>query len=644
VKTVDWTGQPELADHWRMGHATKPSCTRKSRVARIYLALALPLMGTVWDAAQAQERIPRVLLLYPYDNTGAAIISGEAARKRMMERLDRKVEFHTDFLDLLRFQDEAHRRQAAQYLAQKYAQTSIDVIIALNTETYRFVDAYRDVFAPKIPVVFCCVMRSLLDETADRPTDITGIITDYDVAKTLELAERLQPTARSLVFVSGASIIDQVWQDMYRRQAAPYQSRYNVTFLSGLSREELFDRVARLSRDTIVVLGALFVDRTGRQHVAYELASDVAKASSAPTYAPIDTFLGRGIVGGHMGTFEDAGVEVADLAIEVLGGADPRSIPPRSSKGQRFRVDARQLARWGMAETALPDDTLILFKEPTLWEEHRNSVIGALAIMAIQMALIGALVMQIFRRRRLEHEMQVAQSELARVTRVTMMGEMTASIAHEVNQPLAAIVASGSAGLRWLANATPNIDEARSALKRVVNDGYRASEVISSIRAMFKSDAQARNPVDVNQLVREVLALLQSQIQANDIIVKTNLSEPAPVVPGDKVQLQQVMLNLITNAIEAMSDVSGRERSLRISTQAQGGEVLLDIADTGHGIEPDHLKRIFEAFYTTKTHGMGMGLSICKSIMRAHGGRLSASRAGPYGSVFHVVLTSDVQD
>ena len=644
MKTVDWTGQPELADHWRMGHATKPSCTRKSRVARIYLALALPLMGTVWDAAQAQERIPRVLLLYPYDNTGAAIISGEAARKRMMERLDRKVEFHTDFLDLLRFQDEAHRRQAAQYLAQKYAQTSIDVIIALNTETYRFVDAYRDVFAPKIPVVFCCVMRSLLDETADRPTDITGIITDYDVAKTLELAERLQPTARSLVFVSGASIIDQVWQDMYRRQAAPYQSRYNVTFLSGLSREELFDRVARLSRDTIVVLGALFVDRTGRQHVAYELASDVAKASSAPTYAPIDTFLGRGIVGGHMGTFEDAGVEVADLAIEVLGGADPRSIPPRSSKGQRFRVDARQLARWGMAETALPDDTLILFKEPTLWEEHRNSVIGALAIMAIQMALIGALVMQIFRRRRLEHEMQVAQSELARVTRVTMMGEMTASIAHEVNQPLAAIVASGSAGLRWLANATPNIDEARSALKRVVNDGYRASEVISSIRAMFKSDAQARNPVDVNQLVREVLALLQSQIQANDIIVKTNLSEPAPVVPGDKVQLQQVMLNLITNAIEAMSDVSGRERSLRISTQAQGGEVLLDIADTGHGIEPDHLKRIFEAFYTTKTHGMGMGLSICKSIMRAHGGRLSASRAGPYGSVFHVVLTSDVQD
>src|SRR5215510_12320904 len=369
---------------------------RLSRSAQLCFAAALWMMG-IAGGALAQERIPRVLLLYPYDNTGAATVSGEAARQRLMERLNRNVEFHTDFMDLLRFQDEAHRRQAAQYLAQKYAQTPIDLIIALNTETYRFVGAYRDLFAPKVPVVFCCVMRSVLDQTADRPTDITGIITDYDVTKTLELAERLQPTARNLVFVSGASTLDQVWQEMYRRQSAPYQSRYNVTFLSGLSREELFDRVSRLSRDTIVVLGALFVDRIGRQHIAYELAGDVAKASGAPTYAPIDTFLGRGIVGGHMGTFEDAGVEVADLAVEVLGGADPRSIPPRSSKGQRFRVDARQLARWGMVESALPDDTLILFKEPTLWEEHRNSVIGALAIIAVQMALIGALVVQIFR-------------------------------------------------------------------------------------------------------------------------------------------------------------------------------------------------------------------------------------------------------
>jgi signal transduction histidine kinase len=628
-----------------MGHATTSTlgCTRLSRRARLCFAAALWVMGFAWDSALAQERIPRVLLLYPYDNTGAAIVSGEAARQRLMERLNRNVEFHTDFLDLLRFQDEAHRRQAAQYLAQKYAQTPIDLVIALNTETYRFLTAYRDVFAPTIPAVFCCVMRALLDQTADRPTDITGVITDYDVTKTLELAELLQPTARNLVFVSGASTIDQVWQEMYRRQSAPFQSRYNVTFLSGLSREELLDQVSRLSADTIVVLGALFVDRTGRQHVAYELASDVAKASSAPTYAPIDMFLGRGIVGGHMGTFEDAGIEVADLAIEVLGGADPRSIPPRSSKGQRFRVDARQLVRWGLPETALPPDTLIVFKQPTLWEEHRNSVIGALAIIAVQMTLIGALVVQIFRRRRLEQAMQVAQSELARTTRLTTMGEMTASIAHEVNQPLAAIVASGNAGLRWLANATPNLEEAKSALTRVVRDGHRAGEVISTIRAMFKKDAQTRRPVDINQLVREVLALLNSQIASNDIVVRTSLGEPPPVALGDPVQLQQVMLNLITNAIEAMTNVTDRDRVLRISTQAQGSEALIDISDSGHGIEPQHLKRIFEAFYTTKPHGMGMGLSICRSIVQAHGGRLSASRDSPHGSVFHVVLAANDQ-
>jgi len=458
----------------------------------------------------------------------------------------------------------------------------------------------------------------------------------------MELAERLQPEARNLVFVGGASDVDQGWLEMYRKQAAPFQSRFNIKFLNGLTYDELRRQVSQLPRDSIVMLGTLFQDGAGRQYVSYETAAEVAKASSAPTYAPIDTYLGRGIVGGHTGTFEDAGIEVADLALDVLAGADIRAITPRSSQAQRFRVDARQLQRWGMTESALPADTLISFKEPSLWEQHRNSVLGAIAIMTIQGALIAALLLQIIRRRRLQQAMQVAQSELARVTRVTTMGEMTASIAHEVNQPLAAIVASGNAGLRWLANATPNLEEAKSAFTRVVRDGHRASEVISTIRAMFKKDSQARRPVDINQLVQEVLALLNSQIANNDIIVRASLAELAPVAPGDPVQLQQVTLNLITNAIEAMTNVADRDRVLRISTLAQGSEVLLDISDSGHGIDPQHMERIFEAFYSTKTHGMGMGLSICRSIVLAHGGRLSASRGSPHGSVFHVVLsTSD---
>jgi signal transduction histidine kinase len=594
--------------------------------------------------AQSQNSIPQVLLLYPYDNThGASTIAGEAARKRLMERLKGQIEFHVDFLHLLRFPAEAHRERVARHLAEKYSQSRIDLIITLNTESHRFASKYRDAFAPKVPVVFCCVTRALIDATTDRPSDITGIVTDYDITKTMELAERLQPAARNLVFVGGASDIDRGWLEMYRRQAAPYQSRFNVKFLGGLPYDELLRQASQLPPDSIVMLGTLFQDGTGRQYVSYEAAADIAKVSGAPIYAPIDTYLGRGIVGGHMGTFEDAGIEVADLASDILAGADIRTIEPRSSQAQQFRVDARQLARWGMAEASLPPDTLISFKEPTLWEQHRNSVIAALAIIVIEMALIAALVWQIIRRRRLEQAMQVAQSELARVSRVTTMGEMTASIAHEVNQPLAAIVASGNAGLRWLANATPNLEEAKSALKRVVNDGHRAREIISTVRAMFKKDAQVKRPVDINQLVREVLALLDRPIQSNDIVVRTSLAEPAPVVPGDPVQLQQVTLNLIMNAIEAMANVTDRDRDLRISTQVQGSQVLLDISDTGHGIDPLQMERIFEAFYTTKAHGMGMGLSICRSIVLAHGGRLSASRGSPHGCVFHVVLASSDQ-
>ena len=242
-----------------------------------------------------------------------------------------------------------------------------------------------------------------------------------------------------------------------------------------------------------------------------------------------------------------------------------------------------------------------------------------------------------------EHARTVAmQSELARVARLTTMGEMTASIAHEVNQPLSAIVANGSAGLRWLANATPNLDEARAAFKRIVNDGHRASEVISTIRAMFKKDAQARSWLEVNDLVRDVLRLAHGELQSHGVSVRTRLAAGLPRVLADRVQLQQVILNLVMNAVEAMSPVTDRARVLRVACElCRPSNVLLTVEDSGTGIEPDNMDRIFETFYTTKSHGMGMGLSICRSIVEAHGGSLAASRAHPRGSVFQIVLPID---
>lgn len=234
--------------------------------------------------------------------------------------------------------------------------------------------------------------------------------------------------------------------------------------------------------------------------------------------------------------------------------------------------------------------------------------------------------------------------ELARVERLTTMGEMAASLAHEVNQPLAAIVANSKAAERWLSRAPPDLDEVRNSLASIARDGHRASDVIASVRSMFKKDATARSPMDVNRLVLETLTHLRSELTRHGVLAQTDLSENLPHLVADRVQLQQVLSNLVMNAVEAMSLVEG-ERVLRLGSGADGsGDVIVTIEDTGPGIGADDLDRIFEAFYTTKPTGMGLGLAICRSIIESHGGRLTATPAKPHGTVFRVILPDGEAD
>jgi signal transduction histidine kinase len=230
------------------------------------------------------------------------------------------------------------------------------------------------------------------------------------------------------------------------------------------------------------------------------------------------------------------------------------------------------------------------------------------------------------------------QTELTRVGRLTTMGRVAAAIAHEINQPLAAIVANGNAGLRWLARAPPNVDEARAAINRIVKEGHRASEIITSIRAISSKDDDGRARLDVNEVIREVLEITRAEIRNGRVSVTTDLAVQLPDVLGNRVQLQLVLRNLIHNAVEAMSPITDRGRFLHISSEAKGSEVRIAVADSGTGIEPASMNRIFDSFFTTKTRGMGMGLSICRSIVEAHGGKLAAGPSDPHGSTFELVL------
>jgi PAS domain S-box-containing protein len=232
-----------------------------------------------------------------------------------------------------------------------------------------------------------------------------------------------------------------------------------------------------------------------------------------------------------------------------------------------------------------------------------------------------------------------AQAELAHVNRVATMGQLTASVAHEVNQPIAAAVINAQAALRWLEAQPPDLDEVRHALRRILDSGARAGDVIGRIRALIKKAPPNKTLFDLNEAIGDVIALTRSEAQKNGVLVHTRLASDLPRVEGDRVQLQQVVLNLIMNAIEAMSEVEQGPRELELITEADAvGGVLVSVRDTGPGLDPRAAARLFEPFYTTKAEGMGMGLAISRSIAEAHGGRLSASENEPRGAVFQLRL------
>ena len=238
-----------------------------------------------------------------------------------------------------------------------------------------------------------------------------------------------------------------------------------------------------------------------------------------------------------------------------------------------------------------------------------------------------------------QDKLRTTQTELARVTSLTAAGQMAASMAHEIKQPLAAIVTGGSAGLRWLSKPTPDLQEVRAVLESIVSEGHRASQVIDGIRAMFRNDSREKASLDVNEVIREVIALLHSELQNHQILVQTELISQLPPVLADRVQLQQVVANLVANAIEAMDTVADRARTLRVkSVIGEPDGVLIMVEDSGPGIDPENADRIFHPFFTTKSQGTGMGLPICRSIIEAHNGRLSVRPAADRGSVFEISL------
>jgi signal transduction histidine kinase len=602
----------------------------------------LMLSGCFWcsitQGAEETEASWRVVILHSSDIAlPASVLLEQTARKTLLAGTTRRIEFYTESLDGLRLPNSEYESTFVEFLLKKYKDRKPDIIIAVVPLALGFVQQHRLELWPAIPVVFCAIPDEIIHNRI-LGSGFTGVCLEYDFAGTIDLAIKLQSNARRLVLVTGVGDADKLWFQKVEQVFARYP-RLQTVVLTNRSVPELIEAVRRLPRDSIVFYVSVYRDTTGQVFVPREVLKQLSQISGAPIYSVVDTYLGYGIVGGVISSWETQGRRVAQIALRVLAGEKPEAIPIEPSPPTEPMVDWRELKRWGLSENLLPPGTIVLFRQPSFWESYRWYIVAAGAAVAAQSALIIALLSQRARRRRAEIVAQQQQMDLAHASRLTMVGELTASITHEINQPLGAILSNAETAEILLQSKQPRLEEVQQILADIRKDDLRASEVIRRMRELLRKRALELKPIDLNAIISAVLRLVAGEMHRRGVQIEKHLADTLPVVRGDVIHLQQVLLNLILNGMEAMSESAESNRRLTMRTAYDGkGNVEVAVEDSGHGIPPERLPRLFNSFFTTKTHGMGLGLSIVRSIVEAHGGRIWAENNSSGGACFRFTL------
>jgi signal transduction histidine kinase len=413
-----------------------------------------------------------------------------------------------------------------------------------------------------------------------------------------------------------------------------------VTFLTDLPFKEVLRRVATLPAGSAIFYVLLSPEIEGIPLDEDTALSQLHAVANAPMFSYTDAYLGKGIVGGPLISGEEQGRETVSVAARLLSGERASDIRmPAISLGQP-EFDWRELRRWNIRESALPLGSRILFREPSAWESYRWQMLAVAAVLMLETALIVMLLHERRRRRHAEMSAHRHMAELARMNRRSTVGELSASIAHELAQPLSAILRNTEAAELILQGGSRlDLSELQDIMTDIARDQRRANEVIRRLRGLLAKAPSETHEVNLNEVVEEVLEFLAAQAAAHHVTLSTSLASRALIVSGDRIQLQQVVLNLVMNSIEAIGSAAGGERRITVGTSlVDDATAEVSIADSGPGIPPERVDQIFEPFFSTKDAGMGMGLSIARTIIASHRGRIWATNRLEGGAVLRFTV------
>ena len=606
------------------------------------LAAAVLLLAIRDARAQATAaevpRVRRVLMIFSeaHDLPGNVILE-QAAREEIQTHSRTPTEFFSESMDASRFPVSRYYELFKEYIQNKYAGQNLSAVMLFLGRDFELTKELPSVLGTNLPAIFVVINDH---DSPGPPANrrFTGIFQRFDVPGTVQFIFHLQPETRRVVIIGGESPTDRATLQRIS-ESAQLAEGVRFDFWTNRPIARIRNEVKLLTEGSVILLGSVQRDVTGEPFYTPQVAQMLARSATVPVYVFSEGSVGTGVVGGNVVNLDDLGTAAGRVALRVLAGRPVEKIPVQVRSNGVPMVDWRVLDRWNINPRRLPADCIMRYRPATLWESYRRLILLVATILVAQAMTITALLVQLKLRRRAEAEILRQRTELTHVGRVSMLGQLASALTHELNQPLGAILRNAEAAQIHLHGAAPNLHEIRAILTDICRDDKRAGDVIDRMRSLFKRQKPSPATLDLRALVEDTVAMARPDAEARQVRLKVDMPPELPTAQGDRVHVQQVLLNLIFNGLDA---AQGGSRSRRLITvrvgETRNGNLKVSVADTGAGVSPDDAANIFEPFFTTKANGMGMGLAISRSIIEAHGGDIWMTSNAMEGTTFTFIL------
>jgi signal transduction histidine kinase len=609
------------------------------RLIILFAASLLVCIGTASAQENGTTQTRHVLFLHSF---GPHFAPWNAVASQLREKLIKESPYPIDLYETAlegdRFGPSQDQAPFVEYLRSLFAEKALDLVIAIGAPAARFVQKNRPRLFASTPLLI-----SSADERTFTQANLTEndavVALGFDQAKQIENILQVLPQTSTIAIVLGNSPLEKFWVNELRQSYRPFTDRVTFKWLNELSADEMLEQVRRLPPNSAIYSATVRVDGVGVPQEEDRVLSRIHAIANAPVFTYIDSNFGNGIVGGPMLSTSELAERSVAAAIRILGGESPATVKtPTVGLGAPI-YDERELRRWQISESDLPPGSEIRFRTSPLWKAYFWQIALVCSALLGQGGLILGLLYQ--RRRRFVAEVQARQrmSELSHFNRYSMAGELTTSIAHELNQPLGAILLNTETLEMMIGASALDLVEIGEIVREIRRDDQRASEVLHRLRSLLKKTPFELKIIDINEVVRDTIDLVTGVARARAVRLDVSLTSDELPILGDPIQIEQVIMNFMLNASDAMADMPESHRCIEVQTSRADNCAVVSVSDAGPGIAPDKLKQVFDPFFTTKPNGMGMGLSIARTIIEAHNGLIQAQNRPEGGATFRIKLS-----